>query len=743
MSASAPSQVHFRTCNLCEAMCGVRIEVADGRITSIKGDDADPFSRGHICPKAVALRDLHEDPDRLRHPMKRTASGWERVSWEDAFDDITRRLHALQQEHGPHSVGAFLGNPNVHNMGAMMFGAGLLRTLRSRNLFSATSVDQLPHQLVAHLMFGHQLLIPIPDIDRTRYMLILGANPLASNGSLMTSPDVRARLRAIQERGGKVVVIDPRRTETAHIANQHVFVRPGTDALALLSLLHVVLEDDTRSRRLGRLAAFVDGLDSVVSLVRDFPPERTAPHTGIAPEVLRGIARDYLAAEGAVCYGRVGVSTHPFGSLCQWLINTLNIVTGNLDREGGALFTQPAFDIIGGPRALGVSRGSHGRWKSRVRGLPEFSGELPVAALAEEILTPGDGRIRALLTVAGNPVLSTPNGTQLDTALGQLDLMVSVDPYLNETTRHAHYILPPTSVLERGHYDLVFHVLAVRNTAKYSPPVFTASPESRQDWEILLELQHRLETLRDGRTARATLQYQALKRLGPERLLDVGLRMGPYGSRFHPLKKDGLSLAKLRAAPHGIDLGPLKPSLPGRLGSRSKRIQLAPELLVADVARLRSAFPDDAAPRDGELLLIGRRHLRDNNSWMHNVPGLVKGRPRCTLLMHPEDASRLGLTEGSDACVRSRVGEITVPVAITDDVMPGVVSLPHGYGHQRAGIRLQVAGAHAGASINDLTDEQALDTVSGNAAFSGTPVRVRAAAPPAPPSPSGPATPAA
>ncbi|WP_223641965.1 molybdopterin oxidoreductase family protein [Corallococcus sp. EGB] len=725
MSASTPAQVHFRTCNLCEAMCGVRIEVADGRITSIKGDAEDPFSRGHICPKAVALRDLHEDPDRLRHPMKRTASGWERVSWEDAFRDIAQRLHALQKEHGPNAVGAYLGNPNVHNLGAMMFGPQLLRALRTRNRFSATSVDQLPHQLAAHLMFGHQLLVPIPDIDRTRYMLVLGANPLASNGSLMTTPDVRARLRAIQERGGKVVVIDPRRTETAAIADQHVFVRPGTDALALFSLLHVVLEGN--AHRMGRLAAFVDGLDTVLPLVRDFPPERTASHTGIAPDVLRGIARDFLAADGAVCYGRVGVSTQPFGSLCQWLINVLNIVTGNLDREGGALFTLPAFDLIGGPRAFGVGPGSHGRWKSRVRGLPESSGELPVAALAEEILTPGEGRIRALFTLAGNPVLSTPNGTQLDAALGQLDFMVSVDPYLNETTRHAHYILPPASLLERGHYDLVFHVLAVRNTAKYSPPVFTAGPDARQDWEILLELQHRLETLRKGRSIRALLQYQALKRMGPERLLDLGLRMGPYGSRFHPLKKSGLSLAKLRASPHGIDLGPMKPSLPGRLRNRSKRIQLAPELFVADVARLRAAFPDDAAPREGELLLIGRRHLRDNNSWMHNVPGLVKGRPRCTLMVHPDDASRLGLTEGANATIRSRVGEVTVPVAVTPDVMPGVVSLPHGYGHQRPGIRQQVASAHAGASINDLTDDQALDVVSGNAAFSGTPVQVRPA----------------
>jgi anaerobic selenocysteine-containing dehydrogenase len=635
-------------------------------------------------------------------------------------------------------VGVYLGNPNVHNMGALMFAPELVRALRTRNRFSATSVDQLPHQLVAYFMFGHQLLVPIPDIDRTRYMLILGANPLASNGSLMTAPDVRARLRSIQQRGGRVVVVDPRRTETAHIADQHVFIRPGTDALALFALLHVALVENTP--RLGRLTAFVDGLDTVRELAREFPPERVAPHTGVSADVLRGIARDFLAADGAVCYGRMGLSTQPFGALCQWLINVLNTVTGNLDREGGVMFTKPAFDLVGGPKALGLGRGSYGRWKSRVRGLPEFGGELPVAVLAEEILTEGEGRIRAVVTQAGNPVLSTPNGTQLEKALESLDFMVSIDPYLNETTRHAHYILPPVSPLERSHYDLAFHVLAVRNTAKYSPPLFPAGPDAREDWQIHLELQHRLETLRHGRSVRGTLKYQALKRMGPERLLDIGLRMGPYGARFHPLKQ-GLTLAKLRAQPHGVDLGALKPSLPGRLRNKEKCLHLAPDLLVADVQRLRETFPDGAADmaRDGELLLIGRRHLRDNNSWMHNTPGLVKGKGRCTLMVHPTDASRLGLADGVEATVSSRVGAVTVPVTVTEDVMPGVVSLPHGYGHKRAGIRLRVAAEHAGVSINDLTDERALDAVSGNAAFSGTPVRVRRAAVPVPAS----ATPAA
>ncbi|MBJ6761584.1 molybdopterin oxidoreductase family protein [Myxococcaceae bacterium JPH2] len=727
MPSSSEPQVHFRACNLCEAMCGIRIEVRDGRVHSIRGDDEDPFSRGHICPKALALRDLHEDPDRLRHPMRRTASGWEPVGWDEALDDVAHRLHALQQEHGNDTVGVYLGNPNVHNLGAMMFAPEMVRSLHTHNRFSATSVDQLPHQLSAYLMFGHQLLVPIPDIDHTRYMLILGANPLASNGSMMTAPDVRARLRAIQQRGGRVVVVDPRRTETARIADQHVFIRPGTDALALLALLHVALVENPP--RLGRLAEFVDGLDVVREQVRDFTPERVAPHTGVDADTLRALARDFLAADGAVCYGRMGLSTQPFGALCQWLITVLNIVTGNLDREGGALFTRPAFDLVGGPRALGLGRGSLGRWKSRVRGLPEFAGELPVAVLSEEILTEGPGRIRALVTVAGNPALSTPNGAQLERALERLDFMVSIDPYLNETTRHAHYILPPVSPLERGHYDLAFHMLAVRNTARYAPPLFPPGPDALEDWRIHLELKRRLDTLRHGTRLKDMIAYHAIKRMGPERLLDVGLRMGPYGARFRPFRQ-GLTLAKLREQPHGVDLGPLKPSLPQRLQHKDRRIRLAPEPLVADLRRLRETFPEArvSSPHNGELLLIGRRHLRDNNSWLHNTPGLVKGKPRCTLMVHPEDASRLGLVEGAEALVTSRVGRVTVPVEVTDDVMPGVVSLPHGYGHQRPGIRLTVAAQHAGASINDLTDDLALDAVSGNAAFSGTPVRVTSAA---------------
>jgi len=718
--ASSEPQVHFRACNLCEAMCGVRIEVDDGRVTSIRGDEEDPFSKGHICPKAVALKELHEDPDRLRQPLRRTASGWEPVSWEAALDEAARRLHETQQKHGRDAVGVYAGNPTVHNMGALMFLPQLLRALRTRNKYSATSVDQLPHMLAAHLMFGHQLLVPVPDIDRTGYLLALGANPLASNGSMMTAPDVRGRLRVIQQRGGRVVVVDPRRTETARIADEHLFIRPGTDALFLFAVLHELLQRP----RLERLAAFTEGLETVRELAREFTPERAAGPTGIAAESIRRIAREFAEAPTAVCYGRVGTSTQAFGGLCQWLINVINAVSGNLDREGGALFTLPAFDIVGGPRALAVSRGGFARTKSRVRGLPEFSGELPVAALAEELLTEGEGQIRAMVTFAGNPVLSTPNGVQLDKGLSGLEFMVSVDPYLNETTRHAHLILPPPSPLERPHYDVVFHALAVRNTARYAPALFEPGPAAMHDWRILLELQHRLEVLRHGRSLRGELQYQALKRLGPEGILDVGLRAGPYGLRKRGLRK-GLSLAALRKEPHGVDLGPLKPSLPARLRNRERRVHLAPAPFVGDVKRLSEAFPEGAGSvGDGELLLIGRRTLRDNNSWMHNVPVLMKGKPRCTLMMHPEDAKAHGLNEGDEAVVTSRVGQVSVPVNVTDEVMRGVVSLPHGYGHGRNGVRLSVAAAHAGASLNDLTDEQRVDALCGNAAFSGVPVRV-------------------
>ncbi|WP_420128349.1 molybdopterin-dependent oxidoreductase [Longimicrobium sp.] len=708
---------HYRTCTLCEAMCGLVLETDGGRVVSTRGDADDPFSRGHICPKGVALGDVHADPDRLRQPMRRTAEGWQPVGWDEALDEVAEWLRAVQRAHGRDAVAVYQGNPTVHNYGSLLYAPGFIRALGTRNRFSATSVDQLPHHLAAYSMFGHQLLIPIPDLDRTDFFLVLGANPAVSNGSLMSAPDAAGRIKAIRRRGGTVVVIDPRRTETAALADRHHFIRPGTDALLLLALLHVIFAEGLEKP--GRLAAFTEELDAARAVAADFPPERAAGVTGIAAEEIRTLARAFAAAPSAVCYGRCGVSTQEFGGLAHWLINLLNLVTDNLDRPGGAMFTLPAVDVL-----KRTGRGSHGRFRSRVRGLPEFGGELPVATLAEEILTPGKGQVRALVTSAGNPVLSTPNGAQLDRALAGLEFMVSVDFYLNETTRHAHLILPPTGPLEHDHYDLVFYLLSVRNVARFSPAVFTAAPGALQDWEIFLGLQQRLE-----RGAKARLKHAALSRLRPHGMLDLGLRTGPYGSGFKPFGR-GLSLRRLRKHPHGIDLGPLKPMLPARLFTKDGKIHAAPAPLLADVARLRARLLDaetqarTAAEGAFDLLLIGRRQLRSNNSWMHNYPRLMKGRDRCTLLLHPADAAARGVAEGASVRLSSSVGSVVVPAALSDEVMPGVVSLPHGFGHGRAGIGTTVAAAHPGASANDVTDDRFLDALTGNAALNGVRVRV-------------------
>ena len=706
-------RTHLRTCHLCEAMCGLRIDLDGDRILRIAGDPDDLMSRGHICPKGVALQDLHDDPDRLRQPVIRQGERWRTAGWTEALDYAAAGLRKVRQDSGNAAVAVYQGNPTVHNYGNVLYGLYLIRALRTPNRFSATSVDQLPHHLVAHQCLGHQLLLPIPDIDRTELMVMLGANPAASNGSLMSAGDVKGRLKAIVARGGQLVLFDPRRTKTARLATEHHFVRPGTDALVLASMLQVIF-----ARGLARLGDLpVTGLDVLSSGVAALTPVRTAPITGVPAEVVTELAVRLATTERAVVYGRMGTSTQAFGAVCQWLILALNAVTGNLDQPGGAMFTSPAVDVVEG--VFGLSQnGSHGRWKSRVRGLPEVGGELPVSVLSEEMETPGEGQIRALLTLAGNPVSSTPDGPRLSRALEQLDFMVSLDHYINESTRHANVILPPASPLTRDHYDLAFHALAVRNTAKWSPPMLQRGPDERHDWEVLLELERRLSPKqgpvhRLGRTVRATL--------GPSGVLDAALRSGPYGG---PLGLGGLSLHRLRANPHGVDLGPLQPRLPERLRTKDKRVHLAPALLVADLPRLHKLLEPVADGRPYHL--IGRRSLRSNNSWLHNSPRLVRGRNRCTLLMHPEDAAREQLSSGSQVEVRSAVGRVEVPLEVSDSVMPGVVCLPHGFGQRRQGVRLRVASALEGASMNDLTDPEQVDAASGNAVLNGVPVDVRA-----------------
>lgn len=748
---------HYRTCNLCEAMCGVAIEVREGQIASIKGDDNDPLSQGHICPKAVALKDLHEDPDRLRKPIRRTADGWQEMEWDDAFDLVASRLHRIRKEQGRNAIGIYLGNPVVHNHGAMVANLSFLRALGTQNRFSATSNDQLPHMLASLEMFGHQLMLPIPDIDRTDLFICLGANPMASNGSLMTVPDFRGQLKKLQARGGRMVVIDPRRTESAAVADDFHFIRPGTDALLLMAMVHTLFEEERVNP--GHAEPWLKDLDLIRLVALPFSPQAVSGHTGIEADTIRSLARELADTQKAALYGRVGTCTQAHGGVTTWLINVLNILTGKLDAPGGVMFTQPAIDLV----ALGAMSGQaghFGRRRSRVKALPEFGGEYPASTMADEMLTPGDGQIRAFVTVAGNPVLSSPNGGRLDQALEGLEFMVSVDYYLNETTRHADVILPPTAALEHSHYDLIFNLLAVRNTAKFTPALFEPAPDGRHDWQILLELAHRLERQRKGGRLplRSELGWRAFKQLGPDPILDLLLRSGPYGAdagparalaqplidlamdilpERHPLRglanlsplnrrwqalPKGLSIPSLKQRPNGVDLGPLQPCLPERLFTRDGKVNLAPRLYLNDLARLHTLL---ATTPGEELRLIGRRHVRSNNSWLHNSQRLVKGRDRCTLMIHPRDASRCGLKPGDSAMVSSQAGRVVIPVEITEDLMPGVVSIPHGWGHNRSGTGLSVAASHPGASINDVLCDDQIDPLSGTSALNGQTVEVR------------------
>ena len=715
---ASSTETAFRSCNLCEAICGLTIEHDGRQVVSIKGDKDDPLSRGHICPKAIALQDIHADPDRLKTPVRRTENGFEPISWEKAFDLVESKLMQIREEHGDDSVALYLGNPTVHNSGALLFQKYLKRSLNTRNRFAATSVDQLPHHLAASLMFGHGMLIPIPDIDNTEYMLMLGANPAASNGSLMTAPDVKNRLKAITKRGGKVVLVDPRRTESAKLATDHHFIRPGTDVFLLAAILNSLFKND--SVNLGRLSSFTKGVEQLKTAVAEFTSQNVSQITGIEPATIETIATEFATAKRAVVYGRMGVSTQPHGGLCHWFINAINLVTGNLDRSGGQMFASPAVKLVG---KTGTTR-EFGRWKSRVRGLPEFEGDLPVAVLAEEILTPGKGQIKALVTNSGNPVLSTPNGVQLEQALEQLDFFVAHDIYINETTRHADLILPSPSGLETDHYDFIFLALAVRNVSKFSPQIFAPEPGSMYDWQIMKELALRLMPKPTGIADRLRLgiQKRILRWLSPDRLLDLGLKTGPYG-----WFRKGLSLKRLRANPNGIDLGELQPVLPATLRTPDKKIDAAPQVYLdhlkqAVAPQVKAAT--ESQSEANEFSLIGRRHLRSNNSWMHNSQRLVKGPDRCTLMMHPSDAERLNLVADAPVAISSNVGSVTAPLEITDEIMPGVVSLPHGYGHHRAKTKLSVAAQHAGVSINDLTDDKIVDNLTGNAAFSAQTVRI-------------------
>ena len=741
MADDATDAVHLHACTLCEAGCGLAVTVRGGEVTLIRGDRDDVASHGYLCPKGTALKDLQYDPDRLTQPLVRTMEGLAPTDPATAFARIRELLRPIIDEHGPDSVGLVIGNPAVHRTGIVLYLLDLMAALGSRNVYSSASLDQLPKQLASGLLFGDFYTVAVPDIDRTDFLLVLGANPVVSNGSMWTVPDAKGRLRALTARGGRLVVVDPRRTETAALADLHLAIQPDSDVHLLAAMVHTILADGLAD--LDRAAGHVAGLDQLRQAVAGFSPERVAERCGISAATIRRLAHDLCTAPRAAVYGRMGTTTQRHGTVTSWLIDVLNIISGNLDRPGGAMFPHPAAfagNTSGEPgRGPGVSFGAY---HSRVSGAPEVMGQLPLTCLAEEILTPGPGQIRALITIAANPALSVPDSSGMERALESLEALVALDVYVNETTRHADVVVPGPSPLEDAHYDVFFSAYAVRNTVRFSPPALPPPSTVLADDEAMLRLiaavgaalpaddPGALDALDDALTApmlgempddlRAALLAMAAPRRGALRRLDLALRAGPYGDLFGG-RPDGITLATLEANPSGIDNGPLSPRLPDVLRTVSGKVELCPDVLAVALAE---AAAELTVPRAG-FRLIGRRHLRSNNSWMHNLPVLAKGAARCTLQMNPLDAARLGVATGDEVEVAGSSGHVIVPVECTDEMLEGVVSLPHGWGHDLPGARLSVAAQRPGVNMNLVLDAAARDTVTGAAVLNDVRVVVR------------------
>ncbi len=713
-------------------MCGLEIHVLNGKVTSIRGNPDDVWSRGHICPKGVALGALHDDPDRIRKPLIKVDGRWQEVSWDAAFRRCTELLTPVIRKYGIGAVTAYTGNPLAHSFSLARYSGVLLGMSGMPVTYSPGTVDQWPKNLSSHLMYGGWWTFPVPDIERTDRLVIMGANPAASQGSLLAAPDVMGLIDGIRKRG-KVIVIDPVRTRTAARADEWLPIVPGTDAALLLAVAYTLFDEG-----LANPGPHVDGVDTMRRVAAEWPPSRVSAVTGIDEDRIRMLARELAGTEKSMVYSRIGLCNQEFGSLASWLVDVINILTGHFDVPGGAMFPKPAAWSITTQPLPGLEGGApeFGRWHTRVRGAKEVLGQAPVSCMAEEIATPGDGQLKALITVAGNPVLSTPGGDKLDEALPLLEAMISVDLWLNETTRHADVILPGLSPLEQPHHDDLILQFAIRSIANYSAPVF--DPGDRpHEWEILI----RLTGLCTGTPAEDVdvaaiddgffdylaftrgLDGAAVRKLydrgGPERILDLTLRTGPFGDRYGE-NPGGLTLDLLKANPNGIDFGPMVPQLPDVLGTPDKKIRLAPPYLLDDLPRLAARMERPAEP----LVLVSRRHLRSNNTWLHNVPALMKGKDRCTLLMHPDDAARCGVADDDVVTVKSAAGEIKVPVEVTDGISRGVVSMPHGWGHGKPGTRMSVANGSPGANTNVLSPPTFIDEPSGNGALNGIPVTV-------------------
>jgi anaerobic selenocysteine-containing dehydrogenase len=709
----------LHVCPLCEAGCGLAVEMDGARVVSVRGDDADVLSAGYLCPKGVAMPELEHDPDRLRTPMRRDAAGaFHPVSWEEAFELAGEKLNRIRRDHGRDAIAVYMGTVVIHKHSTVLMRNALLGALRTRNSTSAGSQDVTPRFAASRLLYGSSFSLPVPDLDRTDYFLCLGANPWVSNGSVLTAPNIRARIRAIRDRGGKVVVVDPRRTETAKAASEHVSIKPGGDAALLLAMVQTLLQAGRVDQC--RLADETRGWSQLLPLLESFTPERVEGIAGVEAATIRRLAFEFADARTGVAYSRIGVCNNEFGTLASYATDLLNLVAGRLGAEGGSMFPTPAVDLVQLARLTGAD--GFGRWRSRVRGLPEVAGDIPASTLAEEMETEGPGQIRALVLFAGNPVLTVPNGPRLQKAIEKLDFVVAIDMYINETTRHADLILPPAPTLSEDHVDFFFANVAARNIIRWSPPVQPRADDERCDWEIMLELAFRLG---GGPTGLRPLDalFRLARRFGyrftPDFTMDMALRLGPYGDCLLPWGR-GLNGRKVRAAPHGIDLGPLQPGFRHRIFHRHRRVDLAPAPIVDALAGLQQRLLDHDA--QDALLLIGRRDLRSNNSWMHNLPMLMGGHERCVLFVHPDDAARAGIVDGGIAIMQSKVHRGTVPVRVTDEVRPGVVSLPHGWGHRASAATQRVAGAHAGVSANDWTDDQYVEAVVGQSILNGVPV---------------------
>jgi anaerobic selenocysteine-containing dehydrogenase len=711
-------------------MCGIAVEYSGDEILSIRGDEEHVLSKGNICPKASGLRDVHTDPDRLRKPVKKIDGQWREVDWEEAFDEVATRLAKIQRQHGKDAVATYQGRSIAHNIGGLLTVMPLRALVGTKNTYTGSTVDQQPHNFVWYFMFGHQFMATIPNLDRTDYYLMLGTNPKISNGAQMaTGANTYKKLDAIRARGGKVVLIDPRRTETAQHCTEHHFIRPSTDALFLMGLVKVIFERGLATP--GRLREHIVGWDEIEPIAREFDLDQIAEITGIGAQDIERIAMELASANAAICYGRTGLSMQEFGGLCNWLMMVINIITGNMDEPGGMTFPLPAIDVLKGVKG---SQGSWDSYRSRVSRRPEFAHELPVSVVAEEIMTPGEGRIRGFVGMAGNGALSMPNGKRFEEALDQLDFMVSIDPYINETTRHADIILPPVGPFEKSHYDLFYHTYDTINWTAYNPPLFESEAPGYTDFEIISEVLMRFVVKRARNPFKklfARLLGSAVRRwVTPELLLDLGLRLGPYGAGLNPFNKEGLSLKKLRRHPHGIYLGEHERCLPERLFTKDKKIDLAPSVIVADIPRLKERwlygpFKDRS---EFDMVIVGRLQRR-TLGWMHNSYRLVKGKDSCTLYIHPDDANSRGIEDGRQVAVSSAAGRIELPAEITDSVMPGVVCMPPLWGHNRPGTRRSVANAHPGASMNDITNQKVMDELTGNAVVHGVPVKVEPVSP--------------